>query len=228
MASGLRLSVKIWGQDGKGKKQALELIEMMWRTCMQELENLLADGWRTAMCDSSWLRQLADAATRHLQSECDEKRSCENLFGLGQRNYAFFGPGLSTVPILGLTDSSFLELLKPGKRIEYLRNIAPNYQRPDEMLVLRTCEKKGSDIVTLQIATAIAGGSDHVRRKRWVYKTWDSDRATKTRVLPEVGDAEELLSLEPRSLRPMEEGRCFRWENPPMEILEILRSQCSE
>lgn len=117
--------ISLWGADGVDAKEAAKLVCLIWQSCLEGLDALDNNAFKTAIAEFSWLRPLADAASLFLESSGYEHESCKQLLGLGQRRANLLGQFGSEVPIFGFTDASFMVVLKPEAKIPYLRNVAP-------------------------------------------------------------------------------------------------------
>lgn len=183
--------------------------------------------------DRSWLRLLADAATRLLQSSGYEGASCKRLLGLGQRRSTILGRFEKPIPIFGLTDATFVSILRQDARVSWLRNIAHKCSNETDVLIIKSRVLKkgedGRDRETFELATVPARSSKiasqaHYHGKRWVgiardYRSpkFHVTKQTTNEIL-RVTDGEEYYAVDQDSIHPTQAGLVFRWANPPAMV----------
>ncbi len=229
----------LWRIEGSQSKEAAELITLMWRTCEQGLAAAERFSLRNAASTHSWLRHLADAAQRFVESSGQETRSCKRLLGLGERKSTLFGPFDNAIPIFGLTDKSLMNILKLESRVQYLRDIAKKICKETDILVIKICTfEPGSDSIirTLQLTTV---NSNKIRAqqvpKRWTFQSTGTEsrldelRRTKVRPRtqsrqqrepPDIKDGEEHYKLEVDDIIFLRDDWRFRWVDPPAVLID--------
>lgn len=212
----------LWKIERLQNKEAAELICMMWRNCEQGLAAIERFALKKAACRNSWLRHLADAAQRFVESSGPEEGPCRRLLGVGQRKSTLFGQFDSAIPIFGLTDASLMTILRLESKVQYLRDIAQKTCKESDVLVIKICTyAPGTDsreIRTLQIATANISktGVQHLP-KRWTYEraVTDAQSRQKGGARPGSRDVEEHYNLELDSIVLLRDDWRFRWVDPP-------------
>ena len=227
----------LWGQDGANTKDAAELVCCMWEKCKEGLATPEHFVLRKVVCAGSWLKHLADAAQRYLQSSSHEQESCKRLVGLGRRRSNLLGQFSQSIPIFGLRDATFVNILKSEARVEYLRSIALKCGKDTDVFIIRVhrhAAAVGSNETTfLQLATAGTRRTpgvngtypDQVKdpQKRWTYEMTPERSAHarhKSGELLGIRDGEEFYTLGQDLVIPTRDDLGFRWINPPSMYLD--------
>ena len=217
----------LWKAEGLKVEAAAELIRMMWQNCERGLAAVERFALRQRTCKESWLRHLADAAQRFLESSGHEQRSCKNLLGLGARKGTLFGQFSNPVSIFGLTDTSLMNILRLESRIQYLRDIAKKICKETDVLVIKTCIYEpgtdGKEMKSLQIATVNFGATmARHPQNRWMFPyEYPEDLARlwqRSGPLPDIRDNEEFHGFEEDSLVFLKDWR-FKWIDPPKILI---------
>lgn len=122
-----------------------------------------------------WLRHIAAASDRYLESESEDKSSIEKMIGYGHRRCKrFLSENYnSQLPFFGLTNAStWLSLLRaPEERITFLRQIAQSFtsgSKIDSMVVryLRKGCSTGKELSYGYATIRLFKSSTHPRRTR--------------------------------------------------------------
>ena len=221
----------LWGQANPKLHEGAHLISLIWKNFQEALVTLNDPDLEEALNMTSWLKYLAAGAKRFLQSSGPEHAYCKNLLGLGQRRSNLLGRSRTVVPIFGLTDISFVRILKSESRIDYLRKIAPEYCNENDCLVIVIRYPPPQDPaiphVKFELATASPRRGKQVRSndrpKRWVCEESNSPNWSRKKgeELREVKEGEEHYRLYKDSF-PGElwDNRRFNWVNPPAFFLD--------
>jgi hypothetical protein len=151
-----------WNIQGDGYQKAASLLSAIWH-CLQthwpNLSRFSGCGYVSMLESPSdhsnddhpsseiantfhWLRHVAGAANRYLDSEGEEKASIEKMIAYGQRRCTAFLTTKrkgSQQPYFGLTSrSKFLSLLgAPEEQIAYLREIAKRFGPDADSMIIR-------------------------------------------------------------------------------------------
>ena len=125
-----------WGILPSQATDAANLFRLLWETCNKEGSSHKPISERIR--ERSWLKLLADAAGRYLESSGHEEGLCKRLLGLGQRQSSLMGRSDEIVPIFGLTDTSYVKILKPEHRVHFLRTVARSYGTERDVFVIRS------------------------------------------------------------------------------------------
>ena len=194
----------------------------MWRSCEQGLAAVEKFALRKAACRHSWLRHLASAAQRFVESNGPERSSCRRLLGVGQRKSTLFGQFDNAIPVFGLTDASLMSILRLESRVQYLRDIARKICEERDVLVIKICiympGTESKEIRTLQIATVnISKIATQYLPKRWTYERKPTGAQSKHNggVRPDIKYLEEHYSINKDSIVFLRDDGRFRWVDPP-------------
>ena len=218
----------VWKTEGLLDEAAAELIRMMWQNCEKGLAAVERFTLRQPTCRDSWLRYLADAARRFLESSGDEKRVCKRLLGLGARKGTLFGQFSNPVSVFGLTDTSLMNILRLESRIQYLRDIARKICKETDVLVIKSCiyapGTDGKEMKSLQLATVnFSTSMARHRPNRWLFPYEYPDNLArlwhKSGPLPDIRDNEEFHGFEEDSLVFLKDWR-FKWIDPPKSLID--------
>lgn len=218
----------LWKVEASRIKAAAQLIFMMWQNCEKGLAAVERHAMREPACKGSWLRCLANAAQRFVESSGHEKSLCKRLLSLGERKATLFGQFGNALPIFGLTDTSLMNILKLESRIQYLRDIAQKIGRETDVLVIKTCTyapgTEGKEMTRLQIAMVnLSKTAARLHPRRWTFPYEHlSDLAQswqKSGPLPDIRDGEEYDGFDEGSLIYLDEWR-FRWVDPPSILID--------
>ncbi len=218
----------LWKVEASRIKAAAQLIFMMWQNCEKGLAAVERHAMREPACKGSWLRCLANAAQRFVESSGHEKSLCKRLLSLGERKATLFGQFGNALPIFGLTDTSLMNILKLESRIQYLRDIAQKIGRETDVLVIKTCTyapgTEGKEMTRLQIAMVnLSKTAARLHPRRWTFPyEHPSDLAQswqKSGPLPDIRDGEEYDGFDEGSLIYLDEWR-FRWVDPPSILID--------
>lgn len=124
-----------------------------------------------------WLRHIAAAADKFLDSDGEEKASIEKMIAYGQRRCTTFLSETQTDPkkreaFFGLTHRSvYLSLLRaPEERIAYLREIAERFGRDADSMVIRYLQEDLA-IGTKELKFGYATASAHVSASK-IHSNW--------------------------------------------------------
>ena len=216
----------LWKIEGSQVEAAAELIRMMWQNCVKGLEAAERFALRQPTCRDSWLRYLADAAQRFLESSGHEKGLCKRLLGLGARKGTFFGQFSNPVSVFGLTDTSLMNILRRESRLQYLRDIARKFCEERDVLVIKICDYapgKETEVRSLQLAT-VNFSTTMARHlpNRWISPYEYPDNLArlwqKSGPLPDIRDNEEFHALKKDSLVFLKD-RKFKWIDPPKSLI---------
>lgn len=226
----------LWRSEGSDINSAARSIQLMLQSCLEALRSSEYANLRKSVREFSWLKHLSEAAKRYLESSGYEQESCKKLVGLGQRRGTLLSRFNHSIPIFGLTASTFVNILRTEDRVHYLRRIAPEYSTETDILVIKICRdtqnSTSSDDWTLQLATvassktSISSLSDQSRNedhlKRWFYgPTPQLDMSMVQReslqevTLIEIRDGEEYWRYHNDPHEFMTESKSFRWWEPP-------------
>ncbi|KAK0507149.1 hypothetical protein JMJ35_010187 [Cladonia borealis] len=221
----------LWGQASSILNEAAHLISLMWKHIQEAFVTLNDPDLEEALNTTSWLYYLASAAKRFLQSSGPEHKFCKNLLGLGQRRSNLLGRSNKVVPIFGLTDVSFVRILKPELRVDYLRKIAPECCNENDCLVIVIQHGPPQDPairhVKIELATASPRRGQQLqssdRPKRWICEESNSPKSSRKKgeELREVKGGEEYYRLYEDSFPgQLWDNRRFNWVNPPAIFLD--------
>ena len=208
----------LWKTDRLQMEAAAELIRMMWQSCENGLAAVERFALREPTCRGSWLRYLADAAQRFLESSGHEAKLCNQLLGLGARQGTLFGQFSNPVAFFGLTDASLMKILRLESRIRYLRDIAQKICKETDVLVIKTCiyapgtddkEMRSLQLATVNFSTTMARHPPN----RWIFPYEYPDN------LPDIRDNEEFHGFEADSLVFLKDWR-FKWIDPPKGLID--------
>ena len=221
----------LWGQANPKLNEAAHLIILMWKNIQEALITLNDPDLEEALTTTSWMNYLAAGARRFLQSSGPEHTFCKNLLGLGQRRSNLLGRSKQAIPIFGLTDVSFVRILKPELRVDYLRKIAPECCNENDCLVIVIRYPRPQDptrpYVKFELATASPQRGQQLRSsdrpKHWVCEESSSPKRSRKKgeELREVRGGEEYYQLYEDSFPgQLWDNRRFNWVNPPAIFLD--------
>ena len=214
----------LWRVKISHAKAAAELVCMMWQSCEQGLAASAASALKQPACERSWLKHLADAARRFVESSGHEKRSCGQLLGLGERNPTLFGHFDKAIPVFGLTSVSLMKILRQEAKVQYLRDIAQNICKETDVLIVKICnyepQKDGEDFDYLQIATVnFSKTMSQYRPRRWTcpyeFPLTVAQSYQKTGTLLDTKDGEEHYEIGRKSVFFMQDCSLLGWVDPP-------------
>lgn len=232
----------LWKSERSDFNSAAKLIQKMLQTCLEGLRSPEDTRLRKSILEHSWLTHLSQAANRFLESSGHEQELCKKLVGLGQRRSTLLSRSKQAIPTFGLTDTTFVNILRTEERIHYLRRIAPDYSNETDILVIRVCcdskDSTGNEDWTLQFATVAAhktSSSNHSdqsrdgdRPKRWVYRPspYSKEKIPQREKLQGenslgVRGGEEYYRYRDDPHEFKTDIKSFRWENPPAIFLEV-------
>ena len=218
----------LWKTEDLQDEAAAELLRMMWQHCEKGLAAVERFALRQPACRDSWLRYLADAAQRFLESSGHEKGLCRRLMGLGARKGTLFGQFSNPVSVFGLTDTSLMNILRLESRIQYLRDIAEKICKETDVLVIKTCiyapGTDGKEMRSLQLATVnLSTTTGRHPPSRWIFPYEYPDTLARlwqqSGPLPDIRENEEFHGFEEDSLVFLKDWR-FKWIDPPKSLID--------
>ena len=222
-----------WGVLSSQATDAANCIRLLWETCLKEgiSNKSIAEEIR----ERSWLKLLADAAGRYVQSSGHEQGLCKRLLGLGQRQSSLMGRSNEVVPIFGLTDTFFVQILKPEHRVPFLRTIAQSYGTETDVFIIRSFADSEETTLfkkTNPSDTGKPGASSASSISSDTGEPEASSRAKAESASPELlafGNGQENHGINAESVQPLRAGLTLRWVNPPAALFDAsFHTQSSE
>ena len=221
----------LWGNEGSQAVHVANVVCQLWESCLKGLKERQNRQSRGEIVKTSWLKLLNDAATRLLESSGPEKESCKRLFGLGQRRSTLLGRFQRTIPIFGLTDATFVNILTEDGRVAFLRSIAYKCSAETDVLIIKTrvqrtvYEGEGAKRQKIRVyfspeLASVPSRSPTSAMKRWVVPFLQGKNSKfstiqdRTDEIPETECREEFLVLYEDSIELIKDGLWFRWVDP--------------
>lgn len=235
----------LWRSEGSNINSTARLIQLVHHCCLEGLRSHEDTRLRKSVLEHSWLTHLSQAANRFLESSGHEQQSCKRLVGLGLRHTTLLSCSNQAIPLFGLTDTTFVNVLRTEERVHYLRRIAPDYSNETDILVIRIYrdprDSTSNEDWTLQLATAAApkkSSSNHSNQsrhydhpKRWVYtepphhnKVIQQREPLQEVNLTEVKGGEEYYRYRNDPHFFVTGTKSFRWLDPPAIFLDGLEA----